>query len=285
MARYRIHHSSRYRYDAPASDSAMLLCLEPGTDGGQRLLDFALTTRPAARLSRTRDAFGNARHLLTLHRSHRALAITARASVAIDPPAALPQALAGDAWDALRAATSPFADWDFIRPSALIAPPAPLLAAFAARHGIAPGACPLAGLRQLNDALYRGLRYAPGSTSAASPVDRVLESGSGVCQDYAHAMIAIARSWGIPARYVSGYLHLAGLAREQAAANASHAWVECRLPTLGWVGFDPTNGSLADERHIRIAHGRDYGDVSPTRGVRQGGGEERLQVEVEVRPA
>lgn len=284
MARYRIRHASRYRYAQPASQSVMLLCLEPAADGGQSLLGFALDTRPTARLSRETDALGNARHLLNLHRGHDALDITARASVDVAPRDALPAALPGDAWGALRDGADLFADWGFTHPSALVCPPADLLASFTGRLGIAPGACPLADLRRLNDALYRHLAYVPGSTSAASPVDRVLETGKGVCQDYAHAMIAVARSWGIPARYVSGYLHLAGLPQEQAAANATHAWVECRLPGPGWVGFDPTNGSLADERHIRIAVGRDYGDVSPTRGVRQGGGEERLQVEVEVRP-
>ncbi len=96
-------------------------------------------------------------------------------------------------------------------------------------------------------------------------------------------MIAIARSWGIPARYVSGYLSVTGQAGEQAPGNATHAWVECLLPELGWVGFDPTNQSLADDRHVRIAVGCDYQDVSPTRGVFQGGGETRLEVDVRVR--
>ena len=96
-------------------------------------------------------------------------------------------------------------------------------------------------------------------------------------------MIAIARSWGIPARYVSGYLYVTGLAGEQAQENATHAWVECLLPELGWVAFDPANRSVADERNVQIAVGRDYQDVSPTRGVYRGGGATRLEANVQVR--
>ena len=137
-------------------------------------------------------------------------------------------------------------------------------------------------LLRLSDTLHNSFHYVPGSTSVASPIEHILESGRGVCQDYAHVMIAIARSWGIPARYVSGYLHITGPDGEEVQENATHAWVECLLPELGWVGFDPVNKSVSDERHVRIAVGRDYQDVSPTRGVYRGGGQTRLDVNVQV---
>ena len=117
-----------------------------------------------------------------------------------------------------------------------------------------------------------------------STIDHILETGQGVCQDYAHVMIAIARCWGIPTRYVSGYLHVTGNGGQQVPATLSHAWVECRLAGLGWIGFDPTNQSLADQRYVRVALGRDYQDVSPTRGVFRGGGQSRLEVNVRMRP-
>ena len=123
----------------------------------------------------------------------------------------------------------------------------------------------------LSDTLYRSFEYVPGSTTAVSPIDHILESGRGVCQDYAHVMIAIARSWGVPTRYVSGYLLLNETGSEL-PESTTHAWVECQLPGVGWVGFDPTNRGLADERYVRIAVGRDYQDVAPTRGVLLGGG-------------
>ena len=276
--RYQIEHSSRYRYADQARQCVMRLCLMPREDRRQRLLHFEIETQPAAHLNRETDCFANTRHVLDLHQAHRVLEITTRSTVEVAPVPALPQCLHAGTWEAIRSAGESFADWDFTHPSAL-ARPSPALAAFVDRHGIEPGADPLESLLRLSDTLHRVLRYIPGSTSVESPVEHVLETGQGVCQDYAHVMIAIARSWGIPARYVSGYLHDS----DQQAPNATHAWVECRLPGLGWVGFEPTNRSLADERHVRIAVGRDYRDVSPTRGVRQGGGETRLEVDVEMR--
>ena len=280
--RYEIEHASRYRYAGVVRRSVMLLCLKPREDRGQRLVHFEIETRPSARLSRETDCFGNTRHVLNVHRPHEALDIITRATVEAAPAPSLPDVLGAGAWGEVRALGESFHDWDFTRPSALTRP-SPALAAFTARHGIEPGRDPLEGLLRLSDTLHRRLCYAPGSTSVESSVEHVLETGGGVCQDYAHVMIAVARSWGVPARYVSGYLRVTGLPGERAPENATHAWVECRLPKLGWVGFDPTNRSLAGERHVRVAVGRDYRDVSPTRGVREGGGEARLEVDVQVR--
>ena len=279
--RYEIEHVSRYRYDSSARQCVMLLCLEPLQERGQRLLHFGIETRPPAFLNRETDCFGNARHLLDLNREHRTLEIRACSTVEVVPGPGLPERLGTGAWDEIRSRQDSFEGWNFTGPSALVRP-SPGLEAFADRHGIEPGSDPLESLSRLSDTLHRRLDYIPGSTTAESPVEHILETGSGVCQDYSHLMIAIARSWGIPARYVSGYLHLPGGGGGQAPANATHAWVECRLPGPGWVGFDPTNQSLAGGV-VRIAAGRDYRDVSPTRGILQGGGETRLEVEVKVR--
>ena len=275
--RYDIEHVSRYRYDSSVRQCVMLLCMEPLQDRGQRLIEFDIETRPVAFLNRETDCFGNARHLLDLHREHRTLEITVHAAVEACPAAALPERLEAGAWEEIRSADGSFADWSFTRPSALVRPSAGLVA-FVERHRIEPCGDPLRSLSRLSDTLFRCLEYIPGSTSAESSVEHILETGRGVCQDYSHLMIAIARSWGIPARYVSGYLHGPG--------DATHAWVECRLPGLGWVGFDPTNQSGAGEGgEVRLAAGRDYRDVSPTRGVLQGGGGMRLEVEVRVTAA
>ena len=282
--RYRIEHVSRYRYTDRVRRCAMLLCLEPRHDRGQRLLDFELEAVPAGGVTREEDSFGNARHVLDVRQSHRVLEITARSTVEANPPTVLPDRLGTTAWRAIRALEGSFADWDFMHGSALVRPSS-VLGEFVARHRIEPGSDPLESLLRLSDRLYCRLNYIPGATSAESPVDDVLRTDRGVCQDYAHAMIAIARSWGVPARYVSGYLHLSGQTDRHLPANATHAWVECRLPELGWVGFDPTNHSLAGAGHVRIATGRDYRDVSPTRGVIHGGGESRLEVDVRMRTA
>ncbi len=230
------------------------------------------------------DSFGNTKHVLNIHREHRALTITARSAVEQMPPATLPESLRDDAWAEIRQWQGSFTLWDFTQPSALTRH-SPALAAFVDRLGIEPVGDPLHALQRLSSTLYGSFEYVPGSTSAVSPVDHILETGRGVCQDYAHAMIAIARSWGVPARYVSGYLHIADPDRadDPLPQTASHAWVECKLPELGWVGFDATNDSLAGQGHIRLAVGRDYGDVAPTSGILRGGGESRIEVEVQVR--
>ena len=281
--RYEIEHLSRYTYATPARSCVMRLCLKPPGDAGQRLLRFEIATDPAATINAETDAFGNTRHVLNLHREHAALSISASCAIEIQPPASLPRSLGADAWPAIRAERDALADWDFMQPSALTAP-SPVLSAFTRRTGIRPGADPLQSLRRLSDTLHDCFAYSPGSTSVISPIDHILETGHGVCQDYAHVMIAIARSWGIPARYVSGYLHVTGAEGEQAPATLTHAWVECRLPDLGWIGFDPTNRTLADRRHVRLAVGRDYRDVPPTRGIVQGGGPSHLHVNVRMRP-
>ena len=279
--RYQITHVSRYRYTTRVRQCAMLLCLEPREDRRQRLLHFEIETHPPGFINREKDSFGNARHVLDVQRAHRILEITARSTVESMPPGALPERLDAGVWDESRALRGSFADWDFVQPSALVAP-SPALAAFVDRHRIEPGSDPLESLLRLSDTLHHRLHYIPGATSVESPVDHVLRTDRGVCQDYAHVMIAIARSWSIPARYVSGYLHVTGQSGERPPDNATHAWVECRLPGLGWTGFDPTNRSLAGVGHLCIAAGRDYRDVAPTRGVIQGGGDARLEVEVKV---
>lgn len=280
--RYEIEHVSRYRYNLPVQRCAMLLCLEPREDLRQRRLRFEIETDPVGGLGRETDSFGNARHVLDVQRGHRVLEITARSTVESRSPGRLPECLDAGAWDEIHALGGSFDDWDFIHPSPLIRP-SPALAAFVARHCIRRGDDPLESLLRLSDTLFSRLHYIPGATSAESSVDQILRTDQGVCQDFTHVMIAIARSWGIPARYVSGYLHVNGQCGGHSADNATHAWVECRLPELGWTGFDPTNQGIAGEGHVRIAVGRDYRDVSPTRGVIQGGGAASLEVDVRMR--
>ena len=228
------------------------------------------------------DFFGNTKQVLNIHRKHEALEITSRSTVERARAASLPDSLGADAWEEIHSWRELFGYWDFTHPSAF-ALPSPTLTAFVDELGIKAGNDPLETMLELSDTLYRSFRYVPDTTSAVSPIEHILESRQGVCQDYAHVMIAIARSWDIPARYVSGYLYIASQGGEGAPQTASHAWVECRLPDLGWVGFDPTNRCLAEERHVRVATGRDYQDVAPVRGVFVGGAEVRLAVDVRVR--
>ena len=276
--RYEVRHRTRYHYPRDVRGCVLRLCLEPSATEGLRVLGFELDTSPAASLSPERDAFGNRRHVLNLHRRHRELTITSRFEVELDPSRE-PQGAGG--WEEVRSQGRLPEFWHFLQPSAM-AGPSPALRDFVARKGLCAGDDPLTSLSALSDSIQSSFDYQTGSTSAESPIDHLLQSGRGVCQDYAHVMIAIARSWGVPARYVSGYLHPTGRPGEREVASAGHAWVECHLAGAGWVGFDPTNGSFDGGRHIRVAAGRDYGDVSPTRGVFQGGAEAGIEVDVIV---
>ena len=280
--RYRIEHTSRYRYAAAARHCVMALCLRPAGAPRQRVLAFEIETAPPSPVNGEVDCFGNERHILNVHREHLSIDIFARSEVEVAPPPALPERLDGDAWQALRDGIDPFQDWDFTQPSALTRP-SPALDALIAELKLRPSADPLTATRALSDALHDAFAYTPGATSTDSSIEDVLACRAGVCQDYAHVMIAIARSWGIPTRYVSGYLHVAGDGGGPAPGNATHAWVECRLPGLGWVGFDPTNRALVSARHIRIGVGRDYRDVAPAKGVRRGATAAELTVDVSVR--
>lgn len=276
---YEIEHRTRYDYARNVRGCVLMLCLQPASGPGQRVREFQIDTEPAASLSPEHDWFGNRRHVLNVHRRHRELTITSRFQVELEPRAR-PEA-PGD-WDAIRSWRRLPEYWYLVQPSRLTRP-SPALEEFLRRERLRPDDDPMASVQRLSDRIHRSFAYQPGSTSADSPIEHVLESGRGVCQDYAHVMIAIARSWGVPSRYVSGYLHTTGVPGEQTVASGSHAWVECRLPGAGWVGFDPTNATFSDECHIRVAAGRDYADVSPISGVFQGTGDAKIEVDVIVK--
>ena len=238
-------------------------------------------TVPPSSLNAETDGFGNTKHVLNIHREHTNLEIIARSTVETTPAAPLPDALGPGAWDDVRSRTGAFTHWEFTRPSAF-ARPIPALAAFVERQGIGPTDDPLQTLLHVRDSIHHSFDYVPGSTTAVSPIDHILETGQGVCQDYAHVMIAIARSWGVPTRYVSGYVS-ARKAGMSAPQSATHAWAECFLPGLGWTEFDPTNPDLSNEHLVRVAVGRDYNDVAPTRGVFVGESDSLLEVSVRMR--
>jgi transglutaminase-like putative cysteine protease len=260
----------------------MSLCLKPRESVRQHLLDFALSVEPLSSVSAGTDPYGNTKHVFSVHDHHESLRITARSTIETGPAPQLPGALKADAWDRIRSWGNSFALWDFTHDSPL-ARTTPALKSFIERERISPADDPLLAVGMLSEKLHQVFDYVPGSTTVASPIDHILETGSGVCQDYAHVMIAIARSWGVPTRYVSGYVHVTGESHEQPPSSSTHAWVECRLPGLGWVGFDPTNQTLADDHHVTIAVGRDYQDVPPSKGVLQGSVESLLEVDVRMR--
>ena len=171
--------------------------------------------------------------------------------------------------------------WETLLPSDF-ARPTPLLSGLAHELRVERRATPLETLLHVTHGIHETFSYVPQSTTVDSPIDDALAERKGVCQDFAHIMIALVRQLKIPCRYVSGYLFHASGDQPTTAEGASHAWVEAFLPGLGWIGFDPTNDTICGERHIRVAVGRDYAEVPPTRGVYKGGGESELSVSVTV---
>lgn len=282
-ARYRIEHVTKYRYGVPVRNCSMSLALKPIEDHRQRLAGFGIETEPAGSIFPVADFLGNTRHQFHLYREHRSLVITARSTVDVASPDAPAERCDEGAWETILGWRDSFHHRDFLDHGGL-ARPSPGLERFVRQNGIEPSGDPMTALKRLSSALFERFEYVPGSTTISSTIDHILDTGRGVCQDYAHVMIAVARTWGIPSRYVSGYLHDVSAGDEAGRGMTTHAWVECLLPGSGWTGFDPTNQALADARHVRVAVGRDYQDVSPTHGVLHGGGDIRLDVEVVMQP-
>jgi hypothetical protein len=198
----------------------------------------------------------------------------------------LPVKVDPGAWAHLRSDEVRSRYYDMMRPSTFVDGSGHLEIFMRERDLLVLPPDPLTGLRILNKEIYGAFDYVPGFTAADSPIDAALEHRKGVCQDFAHIMLAVARHWGVPSRYVSGYLARTEQDTQiRSVPDASHAWVECYLPEQGWVGFDPTNDMLANERHVVVAYGRDYADVPPTRGVLKGDADSVLEVDVHVRQA
>ncbi len=278
---YTIHHVTKFRYSTPISESIMEVRIQPRNEGMQRCLDFRLHTNPKANILDYRGELGNKVHHFDLPNRHTQLTITANALVELDAPPELPTSLSPEAWQELDALTATDDYWDMVMPSHF-AQPSALLQELASELQIQRRADPLTVLSDLNTALYTNFDYSKKNTRVDSPIDDALRERRGVCQDFAHIMITLVRELGIPCRYVSGYLYHQRDDSERSSDGATHAWVEALLPELGWVGFDPTNNMLARERHIRVAVGRDYADVPPTRGVFRGKADSELSVSVKV---
>jgi transglutaminase-like putative cysteine protease len=279
--RYTVRHVTRFTYDGPVSESVMEVRMQPRSDALQRCLQFTLTTTPGARVLMYNDQDGNAVHHFNIPARHQRLSVTAAALVECDAPKPLPHRLGPGGWTKLEAMVASGEHHEMLAPSTFVVR-SDHLTSFARDIGLERGHCPLVTLRRLMADMYTRFEYSPRSTRVDSPIDDALSARQGVCQDFTHIFIALARWLGIPARYVSGYLFHA-TEMDRSSEGATHAWVEVLLPDLGWVGFDPTNNLIAEQRHIRVAIGRDYADVPPTRGVYKGIGAARSELAVSVR--
>lgn len=281
---YHIRHHTTFQYSAPVRESVMQLRMRPRSDCGQRCLEFDLTTSPNARIHSYTDSVGNAVHHFDIPSVHQTLTIEAESLVERHAPPKQPAQLSMDAWAEVDRLAQRPENFDWVHPSNF-AQPTQRLRALAEELRLSRRVDPLTTMMDLNTGLHRAMKFDPRSTRADSPIDECLEKRSGVCQDFAHVFIAIARLVGVPARYVSGHLFQQPDGESSAVREASHAWAEALLPDLGWVGFDATSGQCTGQGHIRTAIERDYFDAAPTRGVFKGVAETKLTVKVSVTQA
>jgi transglutaminase-like putative cysteine protease len=285
---YRVRHLTEYMYSDAVSTSHHELHLLPRETPGQIIRDAALAVTPEPSLRRDRvDWFGNPATHLAIHARHTRLAVISTFIVDISrgsPPDDTGSWEAARDWVRAGADAEARAELEMALPSPRVVP-SPAAHAFA-EPSFTPGRPLAEAARDLMHRIHTEFKYDTVATDVATSVDEVLRGRRGVCQDFAHVMLACLRAFGLAARYVSGYLVTNHTPDERTlvGADASHAWVSVRLPGGAWLDLDPTNDVIPTDRHIEIAHGRDFGDVTPMRGVLLGGGRHELIVGVDVAP-
>jgi transglutaminase-like putative cysteine protease len=286
---YDIRHVTTYAYESPVSFARCTLRQEPRSGDGQKLIshNVEIRPRPAERTSR-RDFFGTFTESVVIEAAHKNLRIDSRSRVSVERRAP-GRTAPSPAWEAVRdvafAATSlgPSSPVSYVFKSALV-PVLPPVTAYAAASFPA-GTGVLVGAVDLMHRIRSEFKYDPKATVISTPLREVFENRHGVCQDFAHVMIAGLRGLGLPAAYVSGYLRTIpppGKERLQ-GADATHAWVSLWCgEEMGWIGFDPTNDLLVENDHIILGLGRDFADVSPVDGIIVGSPKQKLGVAVDV---
>jgi transglutaminase-like putative cysteine protease len=276
--RYALKYQAQYRYSEPVFDQHNVLRVKPATTPLQRVRNFRLTLEPSARTRSYVDYFGTEAIDFGVPGEHDRLAITAEADVTTEAPGDPP----AGGWEAMRAPRYTDAGGEFLLPTG-----------DEPQNGVLGGliegvraADPRDTVLRVCELIPERFEYQPGVTFVGSTVDDLLEGGAGVCQDFVHLALILLRRHGIAARYVSGYLFAAP---EDGGADSvevdTHAWLEALVPGTDdggpeWVGADPTNRKLAGDAHVKIGHGRFYGDVPPIKGVYRGAAEAEHEVKV-----
>jgi transglutaminase-like putative cysteine protease len=269
-----IQHETRLEYTQPVIESMAELRMEPASGEDQSCHSFHLAVSPPTELYRFQDGFSNRVHHFNLLAPHTEVRILAASIVETLPR---PRSLSTS--QALYPIGQETIDLNALNYMTLRGPVGPTTRLTPLLEQLRPqaGSRLAQFVADVAQFIPSHFEYARDVTLASSPIDDLLEKGKGVCQDFTHLMIAILRAHGVPARYVSGYIHRPG------KESQSHAWCEVWLPDLGWLGMDPTNNREADEHFVKVAVGRDFTDVPPNKGVYQGRAEESIFVRVETR--
>ncbi|WP_406855935.1 transglutaminase family protein [Alsobacter sp. KACC 23698] len=288
---YEVTHTTIYEYESRVSFARCQLNIEPADRPGQRVLSHALHIVPKpVEMDRHRDFFGNWSTNIAFADPHDELTVRAVSRIEVDPPTALAPMMS-ESWERVREAAAEHPD---------LGPDSPVHGLFPSRFApvsadvtaygetsFPRGRPVVEAVRALMERIYEDFAYDPKATEVSTPVAEVLVARRGVCQDFAHLMIAALRGLGLSALYVSGYLRTIPPpgAERLVGADATHAWASVWCGSgVGWLGFDPTNAVLAGEDHVVLAVGRDYADVAPVSGVVMSAQGHRLSVEVDVVP-
>ncbi len=290
MKTYTITHRTAYYYSSAATLCHNEARLLPRQLPWQQCTTNALTLQPKpAVLSERLDFFGNRILYIAIQDIHHALEVTVTTTVQVQERPFSP-ATPSPAWEEARKTLHTDPDPEIIEARQFVLPSAFIAVNSVLRNYALPSFPPkrplLEAVKNLTSRIYKDFTYDPQFTTVATPLSHVLENRRGVCQDFAHLQIGCLRALGLAARYVSGYLETTPPPGQPrlVGADASHAWIAVYLPGSGWAEFDPTNDCMAGEKHITIGWGRDYGDMSPLKGIMSGGGKHRLEVGVDVLP-
>ena len=288
---YRLRHLTRYRYEKPVGFARCALRMTPGEGADQTLFSHDLVITPTpSRLETRVGQFGESVVCAMFETPHRELVIDARSRVAVNRPLEGPLLFEAP-WEDARARALAIESLDVLSPAHFLypSPMAPIVDEITAytRASFVPGRPVIEAAFDLACAIRRDFVYDPKSTEISTPAADAFAARSGVCQDFAHIMIAGLRGLGLPAAYVSGFIRTytaPGKPRLE-GADATHAWVNVWCGAEhGWIGFDPTNGLIVAEEHVIVAAGRDYLDVAPISGIILGPGEQSIDVGVDLVP-
>lgn len=261
----KIHHRTHYKFENPVPYGLQRLRLIPKANAAQKILHWKTEIEGGKVEADYIDFHNNHILLVSINEGAGEIIVRCDGEVETNDTAGIMGRHGGHV---------PL--WYFLRPTPLTEPTREIQAL--ARSAVTEGDDLLATLHRLSIKVLAAVRYDIGHTDSATTADAALAAGHGVCQDHAHIFIAAARSLGIPARYVSGYLMLT----DRVEQEASHAWAEAHVEGLGWVGFDVSNGISPDLRYVRVATGADYAEAAPISGISYGGGEQSMVVSLAV---
>lgn len=260
--RLSVRHVTRYAYELPVQRASLRLKLFPPRFATQAPLDWAVAVNGVKIEALYANSLGEGESIWSSREPQSAIEIVAEGAVDVSDAAGVVRGLADQTRPAM-----------FLSPTTLTAPDA----AIKALGAVMTGEAPLAGLHKLSIAVRDAVDYITAATAPSTTAAEALAQGAGVCQDHAHIFISAARSAGVPARYVTGYL-----APGFEGLHETHAWAEAFVPDLGWVGFDPANRQSPTDAYIRLCAGFDANDAAPVRGAVSMGEGEALDVQVEV---